>query len=621
MEDKARLERVRILACLILITFVILAGRLWQLQVVHGQRYAEMADGNRIRWIREPAPRGRIYDRNGVPLVTNRASFTVSLTPGGLEAEKREEVLNRLGRLLDMSSRELEAALQKGQRYPYEPIRIKQDVPAETVIALEEQRWQLPGVMVEAAEVREYPYGSLACHVLGYMAPISRELLAQWADKDYYPSDFVGWTGLERLYEEELRGEDGGRQVEVNALDRPVRVLGRVAPVPGHDLHLTLDVRLQQVAETALQEHLAYLRREGKYTETFAGVVIALDPRTGEILAMASYPGYDPNRLSDAAERGKYYAQLRGNPHRPLLNRAVKGLYSPGSAFKPLTAIAALEEGVTTPTEIFHADGIGPFGIKRDWPLRHDPPLPPHGDITIVGALRESCNDFFWEMGLRLGIDNLARYARAAGFGSPTGLCMYPEEGAGFVPDPEWKKRRFADKPRSEQVWYPVETMDVAIGQGFLLVTPLQMATFYMGLANRGKIYRPYLVRSITLPTGEVIEKQTPQVSRVIEASPRTWQTVIEGMKQVVAEGTGSSAFRDFPFDIAIAGKTGSVQLGPGQGDAHGWFGAFAPADNPEIVVIALAEHGGGGAVAGAPIVRRVLEAYFSQKQQDLTGR
>ncbi len=620
MDSKQRLERARTLGWCIILVFIFLAGRLWHLQIAQGHKYAAMADGNRIRWLRTVAPRGRIFDRNGVALATNRASFTVSLMPGGLDGETREQLMSSLCQLLGLTVAELEEAIVKGSRYPYEAIRVMQDVPPETVVALEERRFELPGVMVEMEEVREYPLDSLASHVLGYMAPITRELLSAWSDQDYYGSDYIGFTGLERLYEPSLRGKDGGSQVEVSALNRPVQVLDRTPAVPGADLVLTLDWELQELAERALTEQLAQLRAAGKYTHAYSGVVIVLDPKTGAILALASMPGYDPNRLSDAAQRSSYYLELSRDPERPLFNRAMRGLYSPGSAFKPLVAIAALNEGKTTAREVFYADDIGPYGIKRCWTLNNNPPLAAHGNITLSEAIKVSCNDFFWELGLRLGIESIASHARQAGFGRPVGLPMYPSEETGVVPDPEWKKQRFARRPRSEQVWYPVETMDVAIGQGFLLVTPLQMAAFYMGLANRGPIYTPYLVDRIQLPTGEVIEATEPHVARVIEATPEAWDAVIKGMVQVVESGgTGATAFRRFPYPVKIAGKTGSVQLGPGQGDAHSWFGSFAPVEDPEIVVIAFAEHGGGGSVASGPIVRQIMEEHF-RKQYEPEG-
>ncbi|NMB46220.1 MAG: penicillin-binding protein 2 [Firmicutes bacterium] len=614
MDNKTRVERARILGWCIILVFFLLSSRLWYLQVVQGQKYAAMADGNRIRWVRTVAPRGRVFDRNGVALATNRASFTVSLMPGSLDGETREHVLTRLSQLLCLTRDELEDAIAKGIRYPYEPIRVMQDVPAQTVVALEERRFELPGVLVEMEEVREYPQGSLASHVLGYMAPISPELLSAWSNRDYYGSDYVGFTGLERLYESILRGQDGGSQVEVSALNRPVQILERTPAIPGSDLILTLDRDLQDLAEYVLLDQLAEVRAAGKYPDTYSGVVIILNPKDGAILALASMPGYDPNLLSDAAERSAYYVELSRDKERPLFNRAIQGLYSPGSAFKPLTAIAALEEGKTTVGEVFYADDIGPFGIKRCWTLRNNPPLAVHGNITIVDALEVSCNDFFWEMGLRLGIDALAKHSREAGFGSPTGIVSYPSEEAGVVPDPEWKRQRFARRPRSEQMWYPMETMDMAIGQGFLLATPLQMAAFYMGLANRGPIYVPYIVERVQRPTGEVVEVAEPKIARMISGSPANWEAVIQGMVQVVETGTGSSAFRRFPYPVKIAGKTGSVQLGPGQGDAHSWFCGFAPADDPEIVVVAFAEHGGGGAVTSGPMVRRIMEAYFRRQ-------
>ena len=617
MGEKERLERTRIFGWLVILMFLILTGRLWYLQIAQGHKYVAMADGNRIRWLRTTAPRGRIFDRNGVPLATNRASFTVSLMPGGLTEESRVQLMDRLSELLGLTMEELEYAIAKGSRYPYEAIRVMQDVPSETVIALEERRYELPGVMVEMEEVREYPFKSAASHVLGYMAPITKELLVAWSDADYYGSDYVGFSGLERLYESYLRGEDGGSRVEVSALNRPVRILDRTPPVPGADLVLTLDQKLQELTETIIDEELVKLREAGKYEEAYNGVVVVLDPKSGAIRALASIPGFDPNRLSDTVERSSYFLELSHDPNRPFFHRAVQGLYSPGSAFKPLVALAALEEGKTTPTEVFYADGIGPYGIKRCWTLTADPPLPPHGNLTLSEAIKVSCNDFFWELGLRLGIDTLAEYSRKAGFGKATGLPMYPTEEAGLVPDPDWKRERYWRKPRSEQVWYPVETMDVAIGQGFLLVTPIQMASFYMGLANRGTIYQPYLLDRIQLPTGEIIEKTVPEVLVELEASAETWQAIVEGMTGVVESGgTGAGAFRNFPYPIKIAGKTGSAQLGPGQGDAHGWFGGFAPADDPEIVVVVFVEHGGGGAASSAPITRRILEEYFRPRYE-----
>src|SRR5690606_29497633 len=517
-----------------------------------------------------PAPRGVIRDREGRVLADNRLAFTVSIVPGGL-VDNREAVVERLSRILGRSPAEIEAALQADQRaYPYEPLRVARDVPPEVAVAVEEQRMDLPGVMVEQEPIRRYPAGSTASHVLGYLQLASPEDLAAY--QGYRPSDLVGRIGIERAYEEHLRGERGFQQVEVNALSRPIRVLGSVPPVPGNDLVLTVDAELQRAATEAVAEQLERLKREpGRLGPPGGGAVVVLDVKTGAVLALVSYPEYDPNMFL-TGDRGAYFAQLERDPLSPLFNRAIQGVYAPGSSFKPVTLLAALERRVTTPDEVYVATGVVDVGgrLFRDWTVTRG--LPPAGPVDAVTAMERSVNDYFYVMGSRAGIQAIAATARALGLGRSTGLDIRPQDAAGLVPDPAWKRAAHGE------LWYPGDTANVSIGQGFLQVTPLQLAVMYAGLANRGAVYEPYLVQAIISPSGEEIYRREPRLLSYLEASPASWNTVHRSLLAVTSgeRGTARSAFERFP--IPVAGKTGSAQVAPSR-DTHAWFAAYAPAD------------------------------------------
>lgn len=602
MADPELSRRARRGGLVLLLVLLLLTGRMWQLQIVHGEQYAALADGNRMRRLSITAPRGTIRDREGRVLADNRLAFTVSVVPGGLTKD-RDVVVDRLAAILGLTIEDIEAALQGDQRaYPYEPLRVARDVPPEIAVAVEERRMDLPGVMVEQEPVRRYPAGPVAAHVLGYLQLAAPEDLAGYAG--YRPSDLVGRIGIERAYEEYLRGQRGFQQVEVNALSRPIRVLGTVPPVPGHNLVLTLDVELQRAATEALAWQLERLRQApGRQGPPGGGAVVVLDVKTGGVLALVSWPEYDPNRFI-SGDRGEYFAELERDPLLPLFNRAIRGAYAPGSAFKPVTLLAALERRVTRPDEVYVATGIVEVGgrVFRDWTVTRG--LPPAGPVDAVAAMERSVNDYFYVMGSRAGIQAIASTARALGLGSPTGLDIRPQDAAGLVPDPAWKRAFY------NELWYPGDTVNISIGQGFLQVTPLQLAVMYMGLANRGVVYEPYLVQAVLSPAGEEVYRREPRVLSVLEAAPASWNAVNRGLIAVVhgSRGTARQAFADFP--ITVAGKTGSAQVAPGR-ETHAWFAAYAPADAPEVAVAVLVEYGGGGGSVAAPVACRVLAAYF----------
>lgn len=606
-EKKRQTKRALVFAALSLLILIGLAGRLWYLQVVKGSEYAAKADGNRIRVIPLSSPRGMIFDRHGNVLAGNRFAFTVSAVPGGLR-ENRAVVVERLAALLGMSPESIAETLANAKAdYPYEPIRLLRDVGTEAVVAIEEHQIDLPGVLLEEEWVREYRYGKVAGNTLGYLGLASPEQVQE----GYRSTDLVGQAGLELVYEEYLRGRDGKVIVEVNALHRPVRTIEQVDPVPGHNLHLTIDVELQQAAERIMEEHMATVRKT--YPEANAGAVVVLEAKTGAVLAFASTPTYDPN-LMIGPTRGEYFAQLNAEPGAPFLHRAVRA-YPPGSVFKIVTGLAALDTGVLGIDETYYATGYHLYG-KKDWSVRSG--SQPAGEVDIRMALARSSNDFFWEMatrpgvgGPRGGINVLADYARRLGFGAPTGIDFVPEH-AGIVPDPQWKERNLGEP------WYPAETMDVAIGQGYLTTTPLQMAVAYLALANRGLSYQPYLVARIENAQGEIVYEHVPEPKK-LDIGEEYWEPIVEGLEMVIQywRGTAYRALRwpgDEPWgDVATydpAGKTGSAQRTPGE-DPHAWFAGFAPADDPEIVVVVYVEAGGSGGAAATPIARRVMDFYF----------
>ncbi len=609
MSENSMDLQVKRYSLLILVALAVLAGRLWFLQVVQGQEYAEKADGYRMREVRINAPRGLIYDREGRVLAGNRLSYTLSADKGSLDTNN-SEFIALLAELLDKSEAEIRSLIENAPvTYAYQPVRLLRDIGPEAVIALEEHREHLPGIVLEEDWRREYPYGTVAGNVLGYLRVASPEDVRA----GYRASDLVGDAGLEREYESYLRGTDGRRVLEVNATSRPIRTLEVKRPTLGNDLHLTLDIELQAQVEAILEDHFARVREMGEYTDAWNGAAVVLDARTGAVLALASVPGYDPNRLIPP-ERGTYYFELLEDPRGPFINRAVRP-FAPGSTFKVVTGLAALDLGAIGPEETYFATGYHKYG-RRDWSV-NGPCQCPAGEVDMVLAMARSANDFFWEIAFRpeMGgeveaIEQIAAYARLLGFGAPTGIDF--PEWSGTVPDAAWK-REVKGEP-----WYPGDTMNVAIGQGDLEVTPLQLAVAYAAIANRGMLVQPYLVQRIVSPDGEILYEHEP-VTRDLGIDSLYWDTIREGLRAVIQHprGTAYQSSR-FPGDVPWgasatydpAGKTGSAQRSPGQ-DAHAWFAGFAPADDPEIVVVVFGEAGGGGATTAAPVARRIMDFYF----------
>lgn len=612
-ESKKELRRrVRASLIFLAIALLFLTGRLWYLQMVKGEEFLRKSEANALRVIPIPAPRGIIYDRNMAPMANNRMAFTVSIFPRDLPDDP-QPVYEKLSQIISLTPAEITEAVASKPRLPYYPVRLVRDISPQVVTEIEEARLDLPGVIVEETPVRNYPFTSLAGQTLGYLGLISLDQLKELESVGYTSSDIVGRTGLEWVYENELRGIDGGQQVEVNRVNRPIRVLGTVPSVPGRNLVLTLDAKVQKAAEEALREQLASIRSVGKYENAYAGSVVVLDPRNGEIIAMASEPGFDPSKFIGGVS-ADYWQELTRNPFDPLRNRVTQGAITPGSVYKVVTALAALSENKTSPWELFDAEGRDYiYPQKTCWIYSQSGRT--HGIINIAGALRDSCNVVFYELGRRVGVDSLYEWGRLLGLGEKTGLNISPAESSGLIPNKDWKKANF--RQADQQIWYPIETLDVSIGQGPILITPLQMAVLYAALANGGTLYEPYLVQEILEPTGEIAEEFEPVVKRKLDLKPTALQAIRDGMRQVITSGTARSAFRG--FSIPVAGKTGTAELSKNTVDVHGWFASYAPVDNPEVVVIVALERAGGGGGSAAPIARKVYETYFGLNEPTQT--
>ena len=573
--------RIRVLGWLIVLVIAVLIARLGYLQVYDGEYYAGLADGNRIRLIPAMAPRGTFYDRNGTLLVTNRPGFTVSLLP--LTAPISPDVIARLSELLKVPQEEIQKKIQAHSGF--DPIRIKNDVGPEITTIIEEQKSSYPGVVIEVQPIRNYIYKEQGAHTFGYVSEISDDELEKRKADGYKSGDIIGKFGLEKVYDHELRGVNGGEQVEVDVTGKPVQVLGRKEPVPGCDLVLTIDQKIQAAAERAIDTQLVKIGAK-------AAAAVVMNPQTGEVLAMVSRPAFDPNLFAHGIS-SKDWKVINDNPNFPMDNKTITGEYPPGSTFKIVTGVAALSDGKVTPEEKILDTGhhwIIPKGNAEGEAL---------GWINFTEALAHSDNVYFYEMGNRLGIDALERYARMFGLGQKTGINL-PYESEGLVANKAYKKKVFDDD------WYLSETFDAAIGQGFNLVTPLQAAMVMSEIAADGKRYQPYLVQRIVAPDGSTVKAFQPVLLSQLDVRPDIIHLVQQGLRDVTKFGTAASVFgANFPVDIA--GKTGTAENPHGRD--HGWFVAYGPFGNPNIVVAVIVEQGGFGSQSAVPIGKKILEA------------
>lgn len=550
--------------------------RLFQLQLVNGDRNRQLADTNRIRLVPKRPARGTIFDRNGKILAGSRLSHTVSIWPIALPRDQWPMVINRLSQVLNVPPDEIQKRLEQAGYESIESITIARGISPAQATALAEYTNELPGVRLEAEAVRNYPNGDLAAHVIGYTGELTDEQLTARRDQGYRLGDVVGQMGAESAFETTLHGAWGGQQVEVDSAGRIISILGDKPAVAGKDIQLTIDIELQRAAEAALG--------------TREGAIVAIDPRNGAVLAMASWPTYDPNIFTTRITEAQWQ-QLQGADH-PFLNRSLQA-FPPASTFKIVTTAAALESGkydpgAVLPTYPYIQVGGIQFG---DWNRAG------FGPLGFPGAMAWSSDTFFYQVAMRVGGPTLIEMTRRFGFGRKTGIELGAEESAGLVPDEAWKQANL------NEGWVIGDSINMSIGQGFMQATPLQVAGMFAVPANNGYRVTPHLLKD---------NEEHRNWKESLELSDSTIDVLHRGLRQVITGGTGQSL--NVPHLAPLSGKSGTAEAPPGL--SHAWFGAYAPMENPEVVVVAFAEHsGGGGGKVAAPMVLKVLEAYFKADQ------
>ncbi|MBF0199864.1 MAG: penicillin-binding protein 2 [Desulfamplus sp.] len=584
-------------ALIMMVAFSTLMIRFVYLQIIEGDEYRRLSQNNCIRLQSIPASRGMIYDRSGILLVDNRPSFDLKIVLK--DARPMDRTLENLSRLTAIP---MEEFLDKIESAPkgsvYKPLILKKNITRDQLAVVEARGFDIPGVFVDVEPRRNYIYKNSAAHAIGYLGEINEKEIRSGRYPDVRSGDSIGRYGAEKSYEELLRGKRGGSQVEVDARGRLVRVIDTVDPIPGKDIHLTIHALLQQRAEELM---------EGK-----AGALVAMEPFSGEILAMVSTPAFDPNDFIGGISIDKWNL-LMANPDNPMSNKAIQGEYPPASTYKMVTAIAALEEGVADRSTTRFCPGHYKYGnrVYRCWKKWG------HGKVDVLDALEKSCDVFFYRAGEDLGVDAIAQYARGCGLGKPTMIDL-DNERPGLIPTSSWKKRRFG-KP-----WQGGETLSIAIGQGFNLATPLQMAVFTAAIGNGGTIYRPRILKSVrNVLEKEGMEYVAPEISGGLPAGRETLNLIRQGMVNVVESDRGTA--RGIRINgVPMAGKTGTAQvfsltkahresnlpLPPHLRD-HAWFVCYAPADNPVIAVSVIIEHGEHGSTAAAPVAGAVVRAWL----------
>lgn len=593
MEDRNRITRLHTLLVVCLVLFAVLLGRMVYLQLWRGDYYAKQSDGNRLRQSRILAPRGIIYDSEGKELVNNLPGYAVVLQK---QSSYKPETLQRLSNLLQMPVEEINAKIKASENF-YEPIMLKNNLDQQMVTKIEEQRRYMPEVMLSVQPIRNYPYHELAVHALGYVGEVSAYEIEQGLFKNITQGSLVGKAGLEKTYDKYLRGEDGAFMEEVDVAGNVVKHYDSVQPIPGKNLKLTIDYELQKELEAFTDKHLAFLRSSGIAPGARAAAVVAIDPRNGAVRAMVSRPGYDPNWFVHGIS-SKNWNSINNDPNYPMNNKVITGEYPPGSTFKIVTGSAAFElKKVGLDEPIF--DG----GFHPMVPTMGNAGGEVLGWLTFIKALAMSDNVYFYELGYRVSIDNIEKYAHIFGFGERTGIDL-EGESKGLVASKKVKRKIW------DEDWRLGDTFNAAIGQGFNLTTPIQLSVMLSIVANGGTKYQPYLVDSIINSDGSLFEKPKRAEGKHIDVSQQTIDYIRMGMSATTQEGGTASYFAGLPKPIA--GKTGTAENSHGRD--HGLFVAYGPVDDPELVVVCIVEQGGFGSVAAGPIVYKAFEEFFQER-------
>jgi penicillin-binding protein 2 len=600
--------RVAVLVGVALVLVAVILFRLWFLQILSAGRYVDQANDNRLRSLEIVAPRGAIIDRDGKVIVENRPGLAIGIRPMDVPEEDFEAVTDRLAKVLGMRPKRIRRELEEYGGYPYDLVILKEDVTRKVVGRVLERKDLFPGVEVQRTYLRSYPQGDLAAHLLGHLGEISAEQLKLPAYRGYAAGDVIGQGGVEAGYDRWLRGRDGVAKIEVDAYGRPKGsdpVGGRL-PESGDTLMTTLDADVQKTAEKALRYGIGLAHANHDWAANGAAAVV-LDVRNGEVLAMASYPSFDPEVYVGGLSPKEWAKLKKPSANQPLVSKAFQGLYAPGSTYKAIDAVAALEEGVISPYTRFYCNGrfpsSGELG-KTHWNCW----LPGgHGHDNVTEALSESCDVFFYNVGYgfyRRPGSELAEWSVRLGLGRPTGLDI-PGEAGGLVPTPEWRQEYFESEV--DKIWKPGNSILMAIGQGDLQVTPLQMAVAYAAIANGGKVVQPHLALKTLSPQGKVTRKFVFDPRRDVDISSGTLEQVRKGLRMAATVGTSGPVFAGYP--VEVAGKTGTAEV-YGKGD-YAWYASYAPYDDPKYAVVVMVEQGGHGGAVAAPAARMIYDALF----------
>ncbi|OPY78369.1 MAG: Stage V sporulation protein D [Syntrophorhabdus sp. PtaU1.Bin153] len=592
MKDGSLPDKYRWCKWVLILTMVILSLRLWHLQIMQGNEMRRQSEMNRIRIKKIIAPRGVIYDRMGRVLADTRPSFNLYITPEDIK--DFNQTVDGLATLMGLDREEIIDKLKAASGFPSSfPVKIKSDISMDELAKVEANRVYLPGASIQIEPKRNYPHGTMMAHMLGYVSEISNDELKKKEYKAYSPGDYIGKYGLEKMYESYLRGIDGEKRVEVDAMGREVRTLDMKEPIAGNSMYLHVNLDVQMAIEKML---------DGK-----RGGCIALEPKTGAVVALVSRPAFDPNTFASGITKEEWRAITTDKAH-PLQNRVIQGRYPPGSTFKVLTALMALQEGLINEHTGFSCGGGFPFGnrVFKCWKKGG------HGGVNVRRGIVESCDVFFYNVGLKLGIDRIHKAGSSVGLGKPAGIDL-PGEASGLVPSSEWKKKTYGVP------WYEGETVSVAIGQGAVWLTPIQLVQLSSFVANEGITFKPQLVDKILGPDGKTLKIFAPVVTVDMKLRKDVFRIVKEGMQGVVNEPNGT-AYGSRVENVHMSGKTGTAQSstlegGRNLGD-HAWFIAFAPSEDPGIAVSVLIEHGGHGSSASAPVAKAVAETLFTVKPE-----
>lgn len=589
-------QRVMVLSFVVGVVFLFLVIRLWHLQILNADDYLAKSENNRLRFVPVAASRGAILDRAGTVLVSNRPSFSLAVVPQ--EVRDKESLLTLLSTLLGLDRLDMSERWEKDKRRAkYYPIVLASNITRDQVEIVEENRLRLPGIEIEMKPVREYTSSQLAAHLLGYIGEVTEKELNSEGFENYNPGDYAGKNGIERALENELHGIDGGRQLEVDARGRVLRTISESYPSVGNSVVLTIDAAVQKQAERAFGD--------------LAGAAVVMDVTNGEILAFVSNPGFDPSLFSGKLPADIWQGYLDDKRH-PLENKALSGQYPPGSTFKMITALAGLQDNIINESTSVNCSGSYELGTStfKCWNKKG------HGATNLRKSLRESCDVFYYQLGEKLGVDKIAAAAQSFKLGSSLGVELLNEKN-GLIPTTEWKQKRFGKR------WYHGETLPVSIGQGAVIMTPIQLASMTATIANEGIIYRPHLVKRIVDADGKTLKETKSEVIGNATFSKESFRLVKLGMLSVVNDPGGTGAMARL-YDVKVAGKTGTSQVvklrdakinTPYQFRDHALFVAFAPFEKPEIAVSVVIEHGEHGGAAAAPIAGRILRAYFDSKK------